>query len=92
MPPKKRKESSEGCENEEGAPAPKFDLNKPLLGFHRRQLYAGKAVKRRRRGDGWQYLVHYHGWGSKYDEWLSEDLLYPGDLRRVRKAVWLLPR
>ena len=77
--PRKRKESSEGCEPEEDAPAPRFELNKPVLGFHRRQLYLGKPVKRRRRDGAWQYLVHYQGWGSKYDEWLREELLYPGE-------------
>lgn len=85
--PRKRKESAEGCETEEGAPEPKFELNKPLLGFHRRQLYLGKPVKRRRRDGAWQYLVHYHGWGTKYDEWLCEDLLFAGEcLYQLNKA------
>ena len=93
MPPKgsKRKESEEGANDGdlEGMPAPKFQLDTPLLGFHRKQLYAGKATKRRRRGDAWQYLLHYHGWGAKYDEWLSEDLMYPDtdESRRVAESL-----
>lgn len=86
----KRKESSEGAEEDlAGVPSPRFELATPLLGFHRKQLYAGKAVKRRRRGEAWQYLVHYNGWGSKYDEWLNEDLLYPDteESRRVADSL-----
>jgi hypothetical protein len=93
MPAKggKRKSSSAGCEDEDlggGAP-PRFELDHPLLGFHRKHLYAGKALKRRRKGGVWQYLVHYHGWGNRYDEWLNEDLLYPDtdESRRVAESL-----
>ena len=86
-----RKRVSEECEEEsqEGMPASKFELDKPILGFHKKQLYAGKALKRRRRGDTWQYLMHWNGWGSKYDEWLNEDLLYPDtdESRRVAESL-----
>jgi len=51
MPPKGTKRK-EGCAEEDlqGVEPPKFELDKPLLGFHRKQLYAGKATKKRRRG------------------------------------------
>ena len=88
---KGRKRVSEECEEEsaEGMPASKFEVDKPILGFHKKQLYAGKALKRRRRGDTWQYLMHWNGWGSKYDEWLNEDLLYPDtdESRRVAESL-----
>jgi len=40
-------------------------------------------------GDAWQYLVHYSGWGNKYDEWVNEDLLYPDtdESRRVAASL-----
>lgn len=60
-------------------PPARFSLNFPLLGFQSKykQQFAGKAVKKRRRCGVWQYLFHYNGWGSRYDEWLEEDLLCP---------------
>ena len=60
-------------------PPARFSLNFPLLGFQSKykQQFAGKAVRKRRRCGVWQYLFHYNGWGSRYDEWLEEDLLCP---------------
>lgn len=87
---RKRKESSEGAEVDlADAPPPRYELRTPILGFHRKQLYAGMAIKRRRRDDAWQYLVHYNGWGTKYDEWVNEDLLYPDtdESRRVAESL-----
>jgi hypothetical protein len=87
---RKRKESCEGAEEDlADAPPPRYELRTPILGFHRKQLYAGMAIKRRRRDDSWQYLVHYNGWGAKYDEWVNEDLLYPDtdESRRVAESL-----
>jgi hypothetical protein len=87
---RKRKESCEGADEDlADAPPPRYELRTPILGFHRKQLYAGMAIKRRRRDDAWQYLVHYNGWGTKYDEWVNEDLLYPDtdESRRVAESL-----
>ena len=94
MPPKGAKRKSMGEEADaipEGAAPPRFELGTPVLAFHKKQLYAGKAIKRRRREDAWQYLMHYHGWGAKHDEWLAEDLLYP-DTEESRSVAESLRR
>lgn len=42
----------------------------------KRSLYYLASVRDRRYRDGqWQYKVHYHGWNSRWDQWISDDAI-----------------
>ncbi|PSR79777.1 hypothetical protein PHLCEN_2v6895 [Hermanssonia centrifuga] len=46
-------------------PAPIFDPE-----TRENQHFVERILDRRRRGRGWQYLVHWKGFGPEHDEWL----------------------
>ena len=57
------------------------------------QYYLGKAYEVVRKVKGWRYLVHFHGWGARYDEWVYEkEILCDTEENRRKFAKHLASR
>ncbi|KNZ57565.1 uncharacterized protein VP01_2126g5 [Puccinia sorghi] len=77
-----------------GMPKVEFSENEKVLCYHGPLLYEAKVLKEisveetRESGKAKQYWVHYKGWKSKWDEWVSESRLLrmtEENLRRQRE-------
>ncbi|KAI9223097.1 MRG-domain-containing protein [Blastocladiella britannica] len=53
-----------------------YGVKEKALCYEKVQIYEAKIHERRIGTDGTpEYLVHYHGWNSKYDEWVKDERL-----------------
>eukprot|EP00960_Hanusia_phi_P073439 768013-Hanusia_phi.AAC.10 len=79
MPPskKQKREVTASSHDDLACGESKYGANQLLLALNRGQLYAAKILKRRKVGPNWEYYIHYHGWKSRWDEWVKEEKLYP---------------
>lgn len=51
----------------------KFTEGERILCYQDAHIYEAKCVKMKKSGSTQKYLVHYHGWKSRYDEWVTID-------------------
>ncbi|CAG0900157.1 unnamed protein product [Cyprideis torosa] len=69
-------------------PAARFDVKSKVLCYHGQLIYEGKVLNRKFQSTDkiWEYLIHYSGWKSKWDEWVPEDrVLQYNDENLVKK-------
>lgn len=54
---------------------PPYSKDERVLCFHHEMLYEAKIldVQPASDGDGWSYKIHYKGWKSSWDDWVSQD-------------------
>lgn len=57
------------------AQGPPFQKDERVLCFHLEMLYEAKVleIQPNEEGDGWLYKIHYKGWKSSWDDWVSQD-------------------
>ena len=75
MPPKKRKaEAAAAASSSSSASSSASSLavgDKIKVFYKDGALYDAKIIKRREDGASCEFLVHYHGWNKRSDEWIK---------------------
>lgn len=54
-----------------------FFIDQEVLCYYKNMLYEAKCIKQRMLKDEANFLVHYIGWKTRWNEWVTEDLLLP---------------
>lgn len=67
----------------------KIEIGKKVLCYQRSHIYEAKCLNYRKSSSGFEYLIHYRGWKSKYDEWVPPNriLEYNQENLRVQQEL-----
>ena len=71
---KNTKKKSKSIEPEKSDEKAIYEVNEICLAFHGPLVYEAKILRKiKDHKDRDAYLIHYQGWGKKYDEWVAPD-------------------